>query len=298
MKRRESLSGLIDFLDYLRKDKTFLIGFSMFTFFLLLGFVVSNFSPYDPRRWNVAPRELPPCWKYPFGTTTLGQDLFWLITWGLRNSMMIGIIGSLGGLAIGVPLGFIAGYKGGYLDRILILMTDVLLVLPTLILLILIGSIIRAQLNVCALGLLISLFTWSGPVRNIRSMVLSLREREFTYTDVFSGFSTLKTIFKHYLPFVFPWMSMASINRMFMAMGMEVTLAVFGLFTVDEATLGTILQWAMMYQALLRGVYWWLFTPIIILVMLFTSLYLTAVGLNRFLDPRTRIQRKLGGKMR
>jgi len=288
-----NFSSFMDFLRFLKEDKGFLVGFSLLIIFLILAFGISYCAPYDPRRWNTAPRDIPPNWNHPFGTTTLGQDLFWLLTWSLRNSIILGFTGSIIGLVIGASLGFLAGYKGGVLDRIIILIADILNAIPLLMPLILIGSIIKTQLNVYLLGILFGVFTWGMPVRNVRSMVLSLREREFTYADIFSGFNSLEILFKHYLPFILPWISMAMIGRMFWAIGTEVTLAVFGLSALDEATLGTMIYWALRYQALLRGIYWWLFTPVATLILLFTSLYLTSIGLNMYLNPQIRLQRML-----
>jgi peptide/nickel transport system permease protein len=296
MKKGKTIKLPKEFARFTWRNKGFVIGLSILTILIILAFGASYFSPYDPRRWNTAPRDMPPSWKYPLGTTTLGQDLFWLLTWALRNSLVIGFTGSLTGLAIGALLGFIAGYRGGNLDRAIILVADIFIAIPTLMLIILIGSIIKANLNIGILGVLYGILTWGMPVRNVRSMILSLREREFSYIDIFSGLSTSEIIFRHYFPYIFPWISMAAINRMFGAIGAEVTLAIFGLSAIDEATLGTMLYWALKYQALLRGVYWWILTPTVTLMLLFTSLYLTSVGLNIYLNPRTRLQRTIGGE--
>ncbi|MEM1546915.1 MAG: ABC transporter permease [Candidatus Methanomethylicia archaeon] len=293
---KDNIKYIKAFMKYIWRDKSFFIGLIMLTVFMMLAFVVSFLSPYDPRRWNTAPRERPPSWEYPLGTTTLGQNLFWLLTWALRNSLIIGFSGSLIGLIIGSILGFIAGHKGGIIDRIISNIADIFIAIPILMLIILIGSLIKTQLNITTLGVLFGVLTWSMPVRNVRSMILSLREQEFTYTDIFSGLNLLEIVYRHYLPFVIPWISMAAINRIFWAIGTEVTLAIFGLSAIDEATLGTMLYWALKYQALLRGLYWWVLTPTITLVLLFLSLYLISVGLNTYLNPKARLQRMIGGK--
>ena len=80
------------------------------------------------------------------------------------------------------------------------------------------------------------------------------------------------------------------------ALGMEITLSVLGLTSLETPTIGTTIHWAMQYQAIFRGIWWWLLTPIILCVLLFIALYMLSVSISEFLDPRTRLQRiKMGG---
>ncbi|RLF05025.1 MAG: ABC transporter permease [Thermoprotei archaeon] len=281
---------------FLKANKGFSVGLMILTIFIFFGFVLPVFSPYDPRNWGMVPPDKPPSLSHPLGTTTTGQDLFWLATYAIRNSMIIGVIGSAGGLAIGIILGLIAGYKGGITDRLIVLFADTFIVIPVLPLLILIGSLVKAQLNMPLLGLIIALITWGMPVRNIRSMVLSLREREFTYTALFSGSSTMRLIYAEYLPHVAYWILASFIHRVLIAIGLEVTLAIFGLSTLREATLGSMIYWAMQYQAILRGIWWWIATPVFIIILLFISLYLVSIGIAEYLNPRVRIQRLQAGR--
>lgn len=284
------MSTYHEFIAFLRRRKTFLLGLILFSSCSILGFLISLFAPYDPRRWFTTPIGRPPSLSYPLGTTSLGQDVFWLLTWSLRNSFVIGILGSGIGLIIGILIGSLAGYKGGLFDRITMAITDTFLVIPNIMILILIASVLKGQLSIPLLGILIGLLTWSMPIRNIRSMILSLREREFTQIALFSNMSTVSLLFKEYLPHIFPWVSSAFINRMIMSMGMEITLAIFGLSSMDEATLGTMLHWALRFQALFTGLWWWILTPIIFSIILFISLYIISIGLSEYLNPRARLR--------
>jgi len=271
------------------------IGSGILLTIIILGFIVSLFAPYDPRRWNQVPRDCPPSFEHPLGTTSLGQDVFWFLTHAIRNSIILGVIGSAVGLLIGATLGLIAGYKGGTIDKVILLFADTFIILPGLPLLILLSSLVKSQLNVFTLGLIIAFLTWGPPVRNVRSIVLSLREREFTYTAIFSGLSIFKIIFSEYLPHIMPWILASFISRILMAIGMEVTLAIFGLSSLTEATLGTMIYWALQYQALLRGIWWWISTPVITIVILFLSLYLVSMGITEYLNPRARLRRIMIG---
>jgi peptide/nickel transport system permease protein len=73
-------------------------------------------------------------------------------------------------------------------------------------------------------------------------------------------------------------------------MGTEITLAIFGLSSMDEATLGTMLHWSLRYQALFTGLLWWILTPIVFSIILFVSLYIISIGLSEYLNPRTRLR--------
>jgi peptide/nickel transport system permease protein len=262
------------------------IGLVTYAFLLILGFGISFLAPYDPLLWSTVPRDLPPSLAHPFGTTSVGQDIFWLLTYALKNSIIVGCVASLTSLFIGTLLGLVAGYKGGFVDKVSLFFSDTITLLPLLPMLIFISSMLKGYLNVFSLGLLIASFSWGYPLRAVRSIVLSLREREFTYTAMFSGMGSLKIAIFEYLPHALPWISASFVGKTLNAIAMEVTLAVFGLTTMREATLGKTIYWAMNWQAIIRGIWWWLAFPVIILIILFVSLYLLSTGISEQLDPR------------
>lgn len=90
------------------------------------------------------------------------------------------------------------------------------------------------------------------------------------------------------MPHVLPWVFASFMGRTLASMGMEVTLAIFGLSTLQEATFGTMIYWANRYQAMVRRIWWWIGSPVIFLIILFLSLYLFSVGINEQLNPRAR----------
>ncbi|NMB45460.1 MAG: ABC transporter permease [Firmicutes bacterium] len=276
--------------DIMHHDKRFTFGFTVMLI-LLAGAILSAFSPYDPKVWNVVPRDQPPSAQYILGTTSTGQDVFWQATWAIRNSLLMGLIAMISSRVVAVVVGLVAGYRGGALDRILMTLTDSFVILPLLPILILVASILKQSLSVMNLGILLGVFGWAWDARVIRSQVLSLREREFTYTAILSGMSTPKIIFQEYLPFIFPLITATAMNNMLWAIGMEVTLAVLGLVSLEVATLGTMIHWAVNSQSILLGMWWWILTPVVILIFVFVALYMLSLSINEFLDPRIRVQR-------
>jgi peptide/nickel transport system permease protein len=272
------------------RDYRFALSFSVFLLLLVLA-ALTPFSPYDPTRWGVVPRDLRPSWEYLLGTDSKGQDIFWQAAFAVRNSLIISLIAGLVSRVIAVIVGMIAGYKGKMTDRVLMFVSDSLLVIPLFVIIVMVAMLIRRMMNLVTLGLLLAFFGWAWDARLIRSQILSLREREFTQTAILSGTGTFRLVLKEYMPFATPLVFSTLINNMSWAIGMEMTLAVLGLVDMNIPTLGTMLQWAISYQAMLLEYWWWILTPVVLAILLFVALYWLSVSISEYLDPRTRLQR-------
>jgi len=286
------MKKIIEVFYDLFKDYRFTIAFFIILLLIFLA-VLSNFSPYHPQRMYQVPSALPPSLSHILGTNWLGQDVFWQLTFAIKNSLMIAIVTAIISRIIAVIIGIVAGYRGGTIDGILTTIGDTTMVLPFLIILITISMILKDWTNnLSNLGLLLAFFSWAWDARVIRSQVLSLREREFVKVAVLSGMSTFKIVRKQLLPHVLPIVFTTFINNMSWAIGMEITLSYLGL-GIDPTvpTIGTMLQTAIYRQALFLGLWWWLATPIITAVLLFIALYWLSVSLSEYLDPRARFQR-------
>lgn len=269
-----------------------------FAFVVIIGIIIfsslSFFSPYDPDSSYDVPSDQPPSIKYFFGTSSRGQDIFWKMTFAIRNSLLFGISTALLSRIISILVGLTAGYKGGIGDRILMSINDSFIVIPILPLLILFNFIFQEKMNLFLLSLIMACLGWAWDARLIRSQVLSLKEREFTRTAVYSGMKSLPITLKEHLPFVMPIVFATMINNMLWSMGLEVSLAVLGLSDINTPTIGTTIYWANQHQALVAGVWWWIAAPIAISTLLFIGLYLLFASLNQYIDPRTRLLR-MGG---
>ena len=272
------------------RDYRFALSFLVLCALLILA-LASIFAPDDPTLWGTVPRDLKPSRAYPLGTNSKGQDILWQASFAVRNSLIISVIAGVVSRIIAVLIGMIAGYKGGMTDRVLMFFCDSLLVIPLFLIIVMLAMLVRDRMNLVNLGLLLAFFGWAWDARVIRSQILSLREREFTQTAVLSGTDTLRLVLKEYLPFATPLVFSTLINNMAWAIGMEITLAILGLVNMDIPTLGTMLQWAITYQAMLLGYWSWLLTPIVLAVLLFVALYWLSTSISEYLDPRTRVQR-------
>src|SRR5258708_819061 len=185
------------------KDYRFQFRFSVLVIIVIMAFL-SIFSPHDPTLWNVVPRDLKPSANYILGTDSNGQDIFWQATYAVRNSLIISLIAALVSRVIAILVGMVAGYKGGSIDRALMFLGDSLLVIPLFLNIVMFAMMVRQNMNLVVLGLMLSVFGWAWDARLIRSLVLSLREREFTMTAILSGTGTVKLVLNEYMPFAMP----------------------------------------------------------------------------------------------
>jgi peptide/nickel transport system permease protein len=274
----------------LLKDYRFAFSFTVLVIIVVMA-LLSFFSPYDPTVWNVAPRDTKPSAEYFLGTDSNGQDIFWQATFAVRNSLIISLVSALVSRTIAILVGMVAGYKGGTIDRVLMFIGDSLLVIPLFLIFVMLAMMVREHMNLVTLGLMLAVFGWAWDARLIRSVVLSLREREFTTTAILSGTGTIKLVMKEYIPFTMPLIFSTMINNMSWAIGLEITLAIIGLSNLNIPTLGTMLNWALFYQSILLQRWWWILTPVVLALFMFVALYWLSVSISEYLDPRTRIQR-------
>lgn len=277
-------------IDLFRYSPSFRTG-AMILMVVLVLLVMSFFSPYPPDKRRVVPRNTPPSLEYIMGTTSQGQDVFWMLTFAIRNSLLIAGLAVLIGRGIGVLLGLISGYLGGTWDRVLSAIVDSFIVIPRLPLLILIAAMIRGQMSIIGLGVILGLLDWAFPSKRYRSQILSLKERDFTQTAVFSGMRTFKIITQEHLPFIIPFLLADIVSGFLFAIGMEVTLAIFGLADMNSQTIGTMIYWGNYYQALLTNKIWVLAAPVGASIIIVIGFYLLSIGLSTYLDPRTRLAR-------
>lgn len=276
--------------DLLRYSLSFRYG-SIILFFAAILIALSFASPYEPDDRRAVERNEPPSAEFIFGTTSTGQDVFWMLTFAIRNTLMIAGIAVLIGRGVGVIIGMLSGYIGGMFDRVVSSIVDSFIVIPRLPLLILIASIMRGELTIFALGIMIGVLDWAHPSKRYRSQVLSLRERDFTHTAVFSGMSSWKIVIQEHLPFIIPFLLADVVSGFLFAIGTEVTLSILGLSDLDTQSIGSMIYWGNYYQSLLTNRVWVLIAPIAASIIIVVGFYLVSIGLSDYLDPRKRLAR-------
>lgn len=282
--------------DLIRYNIEFRIGLALITMVVAMA-GLSFFSPYPPGDVYVVAPDVPPSAEYWFGTTSRGQDVFWQLTFAIRNTLFFGIMVAFLSRIVALVVGLLAGYSGGWVDRVLMSINDTFIVLPIFPILILFYFVLRESMSTPLLAVLMASLGWAYDARLIRSVALGLRTREFTETSRFSGMRTHEILSREHLPYVLPIVFSTTMNNMNWSIGIEVTLAVLGFTDIEAPTIGGMIYWANQHTALVAGIWWWIAFPILLVVMTFVGLYLLAVSMNEYIDPRSRLAR-MGGDAR
>lgn len=261
-------------------------GLAITLFFVFLGFVVYYFPHTNPFTYNSYPKRLNPTWEHWLGTTSMGQDVFWLLIEAIHNSLTIGLIVACIGTVVGVFVGLLAGFSGGILDRVLMVVTDTFVVIPSLPILVLMTSLMKGSATVILMALVLGMFAWAWPSRQIRSLALTIKERDFIHTAWFSGEGTIQVVVTEILPYALTWSLSNFMNATLVAIASESSLAVLGLSPANLISLGNMIQWARARNAIFTKQWFWIGPPIVATVVLFVGLFLLITGYNDYLSMR------------
>ncbi|HEV7256472.1 MAG TPA: ABC transporter permease [Bosea sp. (in: a-proteobacteria)] len=247
--------------------------------FALLAPTLYPQSPWRPvGRPFIAPFVME---RFPLGTDTLGRNLAAGLVHGARVSLMIGVVSTLVALLIGVPLGAIAGYAGGFVDDALMRFTEFFQTIPSFALAIVLVAILQPQLG--SIVLAIGVVSWPPVARLVRGEVLSLRTREYVQAAVTIGQSTPRIIFSQVLPnTIAPIIVMGSL-MIGSAILLESSLSFLGLGDPN------LMSWGYMVGAgrtRLLDAWWISFFPGLAIFLTVLALNLAGEGLNDALNPR------------
>jgi peptide/nickel transport system permease protein len=281
--------------DLIRYNLEFRIGLVLVSIVVVMA-GLSFVSPYPPGDVYVVPPDVPPSTAYWLGTTSRGQDVFWQLTFAIRNTLSFGIMVAVLSRIIALVVGLLAGYSGGWIDRVLMSINDTFIIIPLFPILILFYFVLRDTMSTPLLATIMACLGWAYDARLIRSVALSLKTREFTQTSIFSGMKTHEILAREHLPYVLPIVFSTTMNNMNWSIGIEVTLAVLGFTDINAPTIGGMIYWANQHTALVAGIWWWIAFPIALVVMTFVGLFLLAVSMNEYIDPRSRLARMGGGR--
>ena len=275
------------------RSRYFQIGAIM----LLILILMAIFQPFlsglllekgvKPTSFGTFETYLDPSLAHPFGTDKLGRDWLSLVFVGIRTSMLIAAISGTTSATIGIALGFIAGYKGGWIDTVLRTGTDMVLVIPSLPLLITL-ALYMPSINIPIMSLLLAAFSWPFTTRILRSQVLSLKERAFVDMARTSHMGDMSIIFLEILPNLLPYLGVSLAVGMSSAMLAEIGLQLIGLGPGNINTLGLMIQRSVNWGAMALGKWWIVFAPVGTLIAFFVSLNLVNIGLEDAFNPRLR----------
>ncbi|HLE73001.1 MAG TPA: ABC transporter permease [Anaerolineales bacterium] len=273
----------------LLENRKFLTGMIIVLTLIVLSAVGTYWLETGGRTSGSLPARQPPGEGMLLGTDALGRSIASQMSEAMPNSLQIGLIAASLGTLIGALVGFASGYFGKAVDALLRVLIDVFLSVPSLLFLILIASVLRG-VGVQTMALIIGLFAWAWPARQVRAQVLSLKERAFVQIARLSGMSGLEIIFRELMPHMLPWLGANFVNGFIAAVLAESGLSILGLGPQQEMTLGMMIYWSLSYGAILQNLWWWWVTPVFTLIALFLALYLIHIGLEEVSNPRLRRQ--------
>ena len=263
------------------------IGLTIIIFFLLLAIFGPMLARNEPFAYvNIGGAD-PPSLEYWFGTTFFGQDVFAQFVLGLRATFLVGLFGGGLGTLIGVLVGFIAGYRGGIIDELLNMVTNIVLVIPTLAVLLIIAAYLEVR-SLTIEYIFIGFTAWPWAARAIRAQTFSLRTREFVDLARMSGMKPLKIIFTEIATNMMSYLLLVFILQFGGAILTAATLDFIGLGPTNAVSLGLMMQYAVLWGALLLGFWWWFVPPGLAITAIVGALYITNVGLDEVFNPKLR----------
>jgi len=275
-----------EFLYFAFKNTKLRVGLGILLFFLVLMVVGPQLTEYEPTDF-VGPSGAPPSADYWFGTTSFGEDVFTQFVYGLPATFLVGIIG--GGLAtvLGMTIGFIAGYRGGVVDEVLNILTNVILTIPALALLLVLSAYVKVR-GIFIESIFIGLTTWPWAARAIRAQTFTLRTRDFVDLAKLNGRSALKIVFTEIAPNMASYLFMTFILMFGGAILTAATLDFLGLGPTQGTSLGLMMNMAVLWSALPLGTWWWFVPPGIGITAIVGGLYIMNVGLDEVFNPKLR----------
>jgi peptide/nickel transport system permease protein len=280
------MRGSREALYFARRNRKLLLGLSVVLAFLAVALVGPLLTDHGPNEY-VGPPAQRPSSTWWFGTTMFGQDVFAQFAHGLRSTFLVGLLG--GGLAavIGMLVGFTAGYRGGGVDEVLNMVTNVVLVIPTLAVLLIIATYLRVR-GVVPEAIFIGLFSWPWVARAIRAQTFSLRSRDFVDLARLSGARGGKIVFTEIAPNMSSYLFMTFILLFGGAVLTAAMLDFIGLGPTDGMSLGLMMNNAVLWSALPLGMWWWFVPPGLGITMIVGALYIMNVGLDEVFNPKLR----------
>ena len=284
-RRRKALTA---FWRTFRRNRVGMVGLVVLTLFI----AVAVFAPLlaDASELSEATAEgrplQPPSARYPLGTDEFGRSVLALMIWGSRISLLVGLLATVGAMAIGSTVGIVGGYFGGASDSVLNAVTNWFLVIPWIPLAIVLAASLSPGL--LTVSIVIAITSWASTARLVRAQVLSVKERLFVERARALGAENLHLMTRHVLPNVLPIILANTVLMIAVAILSETTLAILGLGDPNSTSWGTIVQGAFAQGAITVGAWWYLLPPGIAIAVVVLAFMLVGNALDEVVNPRLR----------
>ena len=270
-------------------DPYALTGTLIYLMFVLVALLAPLLAPYDPLEILFTSSgglagSLPPSVEHPLGTTNLGRDIFSQLIYGTRSALLVGVTAAFFVVAVGTLVGLLAGYFGGWIDTVLMRLTDIAFGIPFLPFVIILAAFLEP--SIWNIVLAMALVLWRDTGRVIRSQVLSVRERSFIEAARVAGSSPLRILFVHVAPNILPLSFLYGSIAVGWAILTEASVSFLGFGDSNTISWGYMLQDAFVSQALSRGAYHWFVPPGLAIVLIVVAGFFISRGYEELLFPR------------
>lgn len=265
-----------------RQNHAAVLGLFLIACVILMALTAGLIEPEDPLRRAGDPLTWPfQSWATPLGTDQLGRDILAGIFYGARISLLIGIVATVLAIAIGILVGAVAGYFGGWVDDVLMRVTEAFQTIPNFVLLLTLVAILGSSIENIILA--IGIVSWTAPARLVRAEFMSLRSREFVDAVRNLGVGDVAIIFKEILPNALPPVIVFASIVMAVSILLESALAFLGLGDPNYASWGNMIGQG---RNVLRTAWYCAAIPGIAILLTVLSFSLLGEGLNEALNPR------------
>ena len=197
--QRRRVGYIYAFFKRFKKNNLSIIGSIVFISLVFLAIFAPILSPYPPNKQFWESVRTSPCRKFLLGTDDMGRDILSRIIWGTRTSLVVGLLSTTISTLLGVSVGAVAGYKGGHIDMLFMEMTNMILALPTTVLLVTIVAVLKVR-SIMIITIVIGLVGWTGIARLVRAETLSIKERQYVEGARAVGISDGNIIIRYILP--------------------------------------------------------------------------------------------------
>ncbi|MCR4267682.1 ABC transporter permease [Nitratireductor sp. ZSWI3] len=273
---------MADFWKRFCRNRGAVIGITILAVVVLVAVLAPLVFPQSP--WRMVQRPfLPPfsMEQYPLGTDALGRNVMSGLAYGAQVSLLVGLVSTVAALLIGIPIGALAGYFGGWIDDALMRFTEFFQTVPSFALAIVLVAIFEPSIQ--SIIAAIAIVSWPPVARLVRGEVLSLRSREYIEAAILSGQTSAAIILRQVLPNTLsPIIVLASL-MVATAILLESSLSFLGLGDPNMMSWGYMIGAA---RTVIRQAWWLSFFPGVAILLTVLALNLIGEGLNDALNPR------------
>ena len=221
------------------------------------------------------------------GTDNFGRDVFTQLMYGTRSSLIVGLIAGFVAVGICVVIGTTAGFRGGVLEELLMGVTNVVITIPSIVVLILLSIAISTR-SIFTMGLIIGVTSWPWTARAVRAQTSSLRTRPHVDVARISGANTALLIVREVIPYMLSYLVLAFVLQLASGILHEAALSLLGLGASEGVSLGIMLHWALLWESVRTGAWWAFVPPTLLLTAIAFGLLLLQTSLDEVFNPRLR----------